>query len=121
MKSEMTFDQIYAQCKLVVETSEIEKKHLESQENLCAYDICKISELEKDIEFYSKIAEACEKQIAKKPIYGDSNYRTEDNSLGREITCGECSEQICYEHSVIEHFKFCNECGTKIDWGKDDE
>ena len=63
--------------------------------------------------------EALEKQIAKKPIYGGSTYRTEDNYLGREITCGECSEQICYEHSVIEHFKFCNECGTKIDWGKE--
>ena len=85
----------------------IETLKLNSEDKILNNDYCKAS---------TKAIEALEKQIPKKPIYGDSNYRTEDNFLGREITCGKCSEQICYEHSVIEHFKFCNECGTKIDW-----
>lgn len=101
----MTFEQVYAQCKLVVEISETEKKRLESQENLCAYEICRISDLEKDIEFYSKIAEACEKQIAKKPV--------------NDGHCPECfSDNECPYNE--EKVRYCPSCGQKIDWGNDE-
>lgn len=94
----MTFEQVYAQCKLVVEISETEKKRLESQENLCAYEICRISDLEKDIEFYSKIAEACEKQIAREPIY---------NPIFKIMMC-ECHAR------TLPGQRFCSYCGQKL-------
>ena len=64
--------------------------------------------------------EALEKQIPKKPIYGEIDYRTEDNFLGKKINCGVCSENISYENSVIEYFKYCSHCGSKIDWSEEE-
>lgn len=61
------------------------------------------------------LMEVSEKQVAI-PIFGDSDYSTKDNFLGRDVACSACGENVCYEYSNIEHFRFCSECGRYIDW-----
>lgn len=112
--SETTYQELYDYYKSNLQNLKEKKNRLESQGNLCAYEICKISELEFHIKILSKTVEACEKQIAKKP---DIDYvdDDQDGEYARQIwTCKKCDNIYLKKGQ-----KYCDDCGEKLDWGKE--
>ena len=53
--------------------------------------------------------EALEKQVPKKPIYGDANTR-----------CPNCGEVLLYFANVFK-ICYCDECGQRLDWSEEND
>ena len=68
---------------------------------------------EKAIENHKLIAEACEKQIAIRPLGYDNEYE-------EWLECPKCSESIPEYTEENETECYCLKCGQKLDWSEEE-
>lgn len=71
----------------------------------CEESICYVTDI--DAEPLRLAIKALEKQIPKKPIYGDAN-----------ITCPNCGDTLLYYYTLFKR-GYCDECGQALDWSEE--